>query len=181
MRARGTGARSCSPKLHDTPGALWTRATIEAASVAKPPKGKAHRGGDRPAGKLHRTRRRIRNHRRGADGDGDPAADGPVVAGDTPSAGQAGDAGDRNYLADPIVAEVNNGGDMVETVIRPDRRQRAREIRARQPREVFARRTGGGFVSAGPRETCRRVRQAGGPDVPDDAGIRPPRGGVFTR
>ena len=94
----------------------------------------AHRRRGRPAGKLHRARRRMRNHRRG------PKRGRLALACWRTSrrratrrlrwASRAVQAA-RDFEADAIVAEVNNGGDMVETVIRQiDANVRVKSVRA---------------------------------------------------
>ena len=61
----------------------------------------------------------------------------------------------RRLEADTMVAEVNQGGDMVRAVLRRSIR-RAGEDGARDARQVAARRAGGGALCAGQRQACRR-------------------------
>ena len=70
-----------------------------------------------------------------------------------------------DFLADRVVAEVNQGGDLVTTVLRADRCQRDGAHGAGDARQVAARRAGGGAVRRGARGACRNVRGAGRSDV----------------
>ena len=67
--------------------------------------------------------------------------------------------------ADSIVAEVNQGGDMVTAVIRTvDPTVPVKAVQGEQG-QMAARRAGGGALQPGPGETCRPLRRAGGRDV----------------
>ena len=137
--------------IEDRPDALWSRAMIEACRVdAAPPLARIVVGIDPPAGS-----------RPGADACGIVAAgraeDGCVyvledatVAGLAP-AGWAAKAVAlyRRLAADTLVAEVNQGGDMVRAVLRAGGRERAAENRACDARQVAARRAGRRDVRAG--------------------------------
>ena len=167
MPGRRSGARNCLARSSmSTPGALWRRDWIEAARVAAPPSSS------------HRRRRRS-----AGDGDGSSDACGIVVAGlgadgrayvlaDRNAAGARavrlgarGVAAYRDFAADRVVAEVNQGGDLVEARRCPDRPERAGAQGPRDARQVAARRTGRGSLrrrAASPRRALRRAR---GPDV----------------
>src|ERR1700732_2686030 len=78
----------------------------------------------------------------------------------------------KSHGADRIVAEVNNGGEMVEATLRvvDDKRRLYRS--ARHPRQGGAGRTGGGALRAGPHPAHRRLHGARRPDVRGEAGPR---------
>ena len=87
----------------------------------------------------------------------------------------------KEFRADCIVAEVNNGGEMIETLIRQvDANVPYRAVRASQ-RQIHARRTGRRALRTRPGAPLRRFRQARRPDVPDDAGFRPGARRLFAR
>ena len=71
----------------------------------------------------------------------------------------------RRLDADALVAEVNQGGDMVEAVMREVDARRAGDQGAGDAGQVAARRAGGGALCAGPGAPCRRAAGAGGRDV----------------
>ena len=71
----------------------------------------------------------------------------------------------RDYLADRVVAEVNQGGDLVVARAAPDRSERGRAHGARDARQVAARRAGRRALRGGARRARRHVRRARGPDV----------------
>jgi len=169
--------------LLDTPGALRTRATLEAAYLAKPPAlTRVVVAIDPPASSTERADE-CGVIVAGLSENGEPcvladlSSQGRHAAtlGQPRGPGGARFRGRRHRRRGQQRRRHGGDGDP------PDRRQCAREIRARQQREVYARRTGGGFVRAGARQACRRVREVRRPDVPDDAGVRPPRGGIFAR
>ena len=139
--------------IEDRPDALWSRAMIEACRVAAAPPLRAHRGRHRSAGL---------GARRGSDACGIVAA-GPrrgrhdLCAGgrdrrraSRPPAGRAqAIALYRRLDADTLVAEVNQGGDMVRAVLRQVDRAVPLQDRARDARQMAARRAGRGDVRAG--------------------------------
>ena len=71
----------------------------------------------------------------------------------------------RRLEADALVAEVNQGGEMVRAVHARGRSERAGDGGARDARQISARRAGGAALRAGPRAPCRRLSGAGGRDV----------------
>ncbi len=88
----------------------------------------------------------------------------------------------ERHGADRLVAEVNQGGDLVETVMRQvDPLVPFRAVRA-GARQGGAGGAGGGALRAGAGAASARAGRAGGPDVPDDgarvrgAGIAGPGG-----
>ena len=107
--------------IEDRPDALWSRAMIEAARVRGGAAARAHRGRDRSAG---------RRSRQASDACGIVAAgraeDGTIyvledatVAGLAPAGWAArAIAVYRRHEADTLVAEVNQGGEMVRAVLR---------------------------------------------------------------
>jgi len=119
--------------LLDTPGALWTRATIEAAYVAKPPAlTRVVVAVDPPASSTERADE-CGIVVAGLSENGEPCVLADLSSqGDTPLrwASRAVEAALR-FEADAIIAEVNNGGDMVEAVIRQiDANVRVKSVRA---------------------------------------------------
>ena len=119
--------------LLDTPGALWTRAIIEAAYRHAPPKlTRIVVAIDPPASSSERSDEcGIVVAGLSVDGEVCVLAD-LSSQGDTPLrwAERAVGAA-RRFEADAIVAEVNNGGDMVEAVIRQvDANVRVKAVRA---------------------------------------------------
>ena len=84
------------------------------------------------------------------------------------------------HRADRIVAEVNNGGDMVGATLRMiDPNVAFTAVRASRGK-VVAGRTGGGALPAGPRPSHRRLPATRRPDNKFYIGYRPRRGGVFA-
>ena len=63
----------------------------------------------------------------------------------------------RRFEADRIVVEVNQGGELVETVIRQIDRTVPVPFRARHARQVAEGRAGRSTLRAGPRRPCRRA------------------------
>lgn len=119
--------------LLDTPGALWTRAMIEAAYRAKPPTlTRIVVAVDPPASSGDRADE-CGIVVAGLSADGEPCVLADLSSqGDTPLrwAQRAVEAA-RRFAADAIVAEVNNGGEMVEAVIRQvDASIRVKSVRA---------------------------------------------------
>ena len=154
--------------IEDRPDALWSRALIEAARVAKaPPLARIVVGIDPPA-----------SSRSGADACGIVAAgraeDGTIyvladaTAAGLPPAGWAARAIAlyRRLQADTLVAEVNQGGDMVRAVIREVDPAAPLKMRACNARQISARRADRGDVCARPGQTRRSAaRRVGGRDV----------------
>jgi phage terminase large subunit-like protein len=126
--------------LLDTPGALWTRTTIEAAYRHTPPKlTRIVVAIDPPASSSERADEcGIVVAGLGAGGEVCVLAD-FSSQGDTPLRwAERAVAAAKRFDADAIVAEVNNGGDMVEAVIRQvDANIRVKSVRA--SRGKFAR------------------------------------------
>ena len=127
--ARGSGGRSSTAELiEDRADALWQRAHAGGVPRGGGAGAEAHRGGGRPAGRVGRaTRTPAASWRRGST----PTAAAtcwrtPASQGLTPArwARRVVDLYHR-LEADRIVAEVNQGGDMVEAVIRQAGRERA--------------------------------------------------------
>jgi phage terminase large subunit-like protein len=119
--------------LLDTPGALWTRALIEAAYRPKPPAlTRIVVAVDPPASSGDRADE-CGIVVAGLSVDGEPCVLADLSSqGDTPLrwAQRAVEAA-RRFAADAIVAEVNNGGEMVEAVIRQvDAAIRVKSVRA---------------------------------------------------
>ena len=84
----------------------------------------------------------------------------------------------RTHRADRIVAEVNNGGDMVGATLRMVDPNVAFTA-VRLARQGGAGRTGGGPLPAGPRPSHRHLPATRRPDDKFYLGSRPRRGGVF--
>ena len=153
--------------IEDRADALWSRALIERCRVAAaPPLARIVVAVDPPASAT-----------KGADACGLVAAgraeDGAIyvvadesVAGLSP-AGWAAKAIAlwRRLRADALVAEVNQGGDMVRAVIARGRPHGAGGGGARDARQVAARRAGRRALRAGPRAPRGRVPRARGRDV----------------
>ena len=162
---RRSAGRNCSPRSsRRRPGALWTRALIERQRVA-PAGGAAGirrgRGRGRSAGALGLEGRRMRPRRRRprrATGGFYVLAD-LTSQGDTP-AGWAARVGAayRGFGANRVVAEINNGGDMVAEVLRQSRAASAGALGHRDARQVSARRAGRRGLRARARLPRRRVR-----------------------
>ena len=149
--------------IEDRADALWTRAMIEAARVrAAPPLRRIVVGVDPPA-----------SARPGADACGIVAAgraeDGVRLrAGGRERRRACSPAGwarkavalYRRLKADALVAEVNQGGDMVSAVMRAGRRGVPVQDRARHARQIAARRAGRGALRSragqARRRRCRR-------------------------
>ena len=71
----------------------------------------------------------------------------------------------HDYLADTIVVETNQGGDLLVADLPQHRRPRARQEGVRLARQVRARRADLRALCRGPRRPRRRVRGARAPDV----------------
>ena len=154
--------------IEDRPDALWSRGTIEHARVAAaPPLVRIAVGIDPPA-----------SSRPGSDACGIVAAgiseDGIVhVLEDATVAGTAPERWAaraiwlyRKLEADTLVAEVNQGGDMVRAVLRQVDPAVPLQDRACDARQVSARRAGRGALRPRPRQARRPASgRAGGPDV----------------
>lgn len=115
--------------LDDMPGALWTRATLEANRVSTFPTLRRIVVAIDPAGTVSEesSETGIVVAGLGADGQGYVLDDLTVKASPAGWARQA-IAGYNKFEADRIVGEVNNGGDMVENTIRTVRDERDRPI-----------------------------------------------------
>jgi phage terminase large subunit-like protein len=86
----------------------------------------------------------------------------------------------RTHRADRIVAEVNNGGDMVGATLRMvDPNVAFTAVRASRG-NGGAGRTGGGALPAGPRPSHRHLPATRRPDDKFYIGYRPRRSGVFA-
>ena len=148
--------------IEDRADALWQRADIEALRV--PSAAAAARASSSPS---------TRRPRGGAA----PAASSPpasartriayVIADWTRRGGAARRMGGARRSAstgaldaDALVAEVNQGGDMVEAVIREVDAQRAGDAGAGDARQVAPRRAGRRALRAGPRPPRRRVSRS---------------------
>ena len=149
--------------LDDLPGALC-RALIERRArrrrtwrvvVAVDPPGRRGRRRTRPGSSSPAWRRRPRLRAGRPD----------RRAAQARSVGARGDRRLSPFEADRIVAEINQGGDMVEATIRTVDAERAVQRRAGDARQVGARRAGGRALRAGPHGACRRASGARGPDV----------------
>ena len=161
MPARGSAARSSTAKSSRTARTRCGRAPlIEAARPPRPPELAAHRRGGRPAGERHARLRRLRHRRRRARRRRPRLRARRRNRRRRPSraTGRARPCALYHRLeADCLVAEVNQGGDMVAAVIAHGRPQRAGHGGARHARQVAARRAGRGALRAGPRPPCRRA------------------------
>ena len=93
--------------------------------------------------------------------------------GDTPGqwAARVG-AAFRRFNANRIVAEINNGGEMVVEVLKQSDPQSAGTRGHRDPRQVFARGAGRDRLRARRRPSRRRLRQTRGSALHADAGLR---------
>ena len=140
MRDRYGGTRLGRQELDgemidDREDALWSRAMMEAARCAKPG-ARPHRGGGRSAGKVAQGVRRLRYRRRRVGGRGQGYRAGRCQPARRAAAGLGGRGGRRcstRLEADCIVAEVNQGGDMVTAVIRAaDASVPVRAVRAKR-------------------------------------------------
>ena len=154
--------------VEDRPDALWSRAMIEAARVAvAPPLARIVVGIDPPA-----------SSRPNADACGIVAAgraeDGCVYVLEDATVKSLAPSGwasraialYRRLKADALVAEVNQGGEMVGAVLRNVDAFGAAENGARDARQISARRASGGSVCARPRQARGAAeRGAGGSDV----------------
>ena len=120
-REPGSGGRNSTPNSSTTCRArCGSAAIIEAARVTARRRTRAHRRRDRPGGRVGRARRRDRDHRRRR---AMPSGHGYVLADASgryaPAEwARAAIAAYRAHAADRIVAEVNNGGEMVEATLR---------------------------------------------------------------
>jgi len=163
--------------LDDVPGALWSRALIEAA---RPPMGFVMPDLVRVVVAIDPA----------ASSGEDADETGIIVAGkDKDSRGYVladlsghhtpiewagiAVAAYKSHGADRIVAEVNNGGEMVEATLRVVDDNVAYTAVARHPRQGVAGRTGGGALRAGPHPAHGRLHGARRPDVRVHAGPRP--------
>jgi len=164
--------------LEDTPGALWSHGSIEASRLRSAPAmtrvvvaidppvtsgDEADETGIIVAGKDH-------------NGHGYVLAD---ISGRYPPIEWARLAitAYRTHRADRIVAEVDNGGDMVGATLRMvDPNVAFTAVRASRG----ASRTGGGALPAGPRSLHRHLPATRRPDDEFYIGYRPRRGGVFA-
>lgn len=103
--------------LEDTPGALWTQGQIEALRVREAPEMRRVVVGVDPAATSYGDEAGIIVAGVGADGHGYVLADASLQA--SPHGwGSAAVKAYHTHQADRIVAEVNNGGEMVELTIR---------------------------------------------------------------
>ena len=155
--------------IEERADALWTRAMIEAARVRAS-----------AAACSASSSASIRPARRGpgADACGIVAAglaeDGRIYVLEDASVQGLAPAGwatkavalYRRLKADALVAEVNQGGDMVRAVLRTGRRGAAAALRARDARQMAARRAGRHAVQPGQGQARRSAAgRAGGRDV----------------
>ncbi len=152
--------------LEDRADALWPRALIEAARVgAAPELARIVVAVDPPASSGPRSDAcGIVVAGLGIDGRAYVLADATRMRARPLDWARAVIGAYRRHEADRIVVEVNQGGDLVETVIRQVDASRPRAARARFAGKMAARRAGCGFVRARPRRPCRRAARARGRD-----------------
>ena len=106
--------------LEDVPGALWSRGDHRSGAHRRLARTDAHRRRDRSGRHIGRTGRRDRDHRRRPPMPAGTAMCWPTSRAATP---RPNGRGPRSppidaHAADRIVAEVNNGGEMVEATLR---------------------------------------------------------------
>ena len=105
--------------LEDVPGALWSRAIIEAARVRRHARTRRDRRRDRSGRRVGRARRRNRDHGRRPDANGHGYVLADVSGRYAPAEwARAAITAYYAHAADRIVAEINNGGEMVEATLR---------------------------------------------------------------
>jgi phage terminase large subunit-like protein len=150
IRARYGGTRLGRQELDgeliaDREDGLWRREQLEALVVRKPRTAGTHRGGGRSA-RLRRGETFLLRHRRRRPGCGGPrgGAGRRLGRGRKPDPlGRAVARLYRRFDADCVVAEINQGGDMVTSVLRTVDPTLPVRTGARDARQVAARRTGG--------------------------------------
>ena len=166
MPGPGSDARRSTARSSRTgPDALWSRALIESVRVAQAPElARIVVGIDPPA-----------SSRQGADACGIVAAgraeDGTIyvledatIAGQPPAGWATRAIGlYRRHNANSIVAEGNQGGEMVRAVLQTVDASVPVRIGTCDPRQISARRASRRDVCAGPRQACGRgIRAARG-------------------
>src|SRR5262249_41032761 len=167
--------------LEDTPGALWSHASIEASRLRLAPVMTRVVVAIDPAVTTGEEADETGIVVAGKDqnGHGYVLAD---ISGRYPPTDWArlAIAAYRTHRADRIVAEVNNGGDMVGATL-PHGRPKRRVYRGpRLARQGGSGRTGGGALPAGPRPSHRHLSATRRPDDKFYLGHRSGRSGVFT-
>src|SRR5215813_6194674 len=178
--ARPAGARRRAARRHPRRAvvARFDRGEPAALSTGDD----AHRRGHRSGRDVRRRGRRDRHHR-GRQGPERPRLCAGRHLGALPADRWARLAitAYATHRADRIVAEVNNGGDMVGATLRIDRPQRGVYRGPRLARQGGAGRTGGGALPAGPRPSHRHLSATRRPDDKFYLGHRSGRSGVFAR